>query len=288
VAIAPVIPTVESFPYTIRLVADIQSSNGSTSMATVCGCSMALMDAGVPIKAPVTASGIGLISDGDEYEILTDIQGAEDFLGGRDLMVARTEAGITAVQMENKIQGIRLEILEEALQRARQGRMQILKVMTDCIPESRSELSQHAPRIQFIKIDPSKIGAVIGPGGRMIREIETTGAKVAVDDDGTITVSAVEAEAAAKAMAMIEGITADAEIGREYDGKVKRIMPFGAFVEILPGKEGLLHISEIDHSRVNEVEDVLSEGEAVRVKVLEIDNSGKIRLSRKALLAVES
>lgn len=288
VAIAPVIPTVESFPYTIRLVADIQSSNGSTSMATVCGCSMALMDAGVPIKAPVTASGIGLISDGDEYEILTDIQGAEDFLGDMDLKVAGTEAGITAVQMENKIQGIRLEILEEALQRARQGRMQILKVMTDCIPESRSELSQHAPRIQFIKIDPSKIGAVIGPGGRMIREIETTGANVAVDDDGTITVSAVEAEAAAKAMAMIEGITADAEIGREYDGKVKRIMPFGAFVEILPGKEGLLHISEINHSHVKEVEDVLSEGEAVRVKVLEIDNSGKIRLSRKALLAVES
>lgn len=283
-ALEPVIPTVESFPYTLRLVSDIQSSNGSTSMATVCGCSMAMMDAGIPIKAAVTASGVGLISEGDEYVILTDILGDEDFLGDMDLKVAGTEEGITAVQMENKIAGIRLEILEEALERARAGRMHILKAMNACIDKPRQELSQFAPRIEYIKIDPSKIGAVIGPGGRMIREIEKTGASVAVDDDGTITVTAVEATAAAAAMAMIEAITAEAEIDKEYEGTVKRIMPFGAFVEILPGKEGLLHISEIDHHRVETVEDVMSEGDKVQVKVLDIDNAGKIRLSRKALL----
>ena len=283
-ALEPVIPSVDSFPYTVRLVADIQSSNGSTSMATVCGCSLALMDAGIPIKAAVTASGVGLISEGDDYVILTDILGDEDFLGDMDLKVAGTEEGITAVQMENKIAGIRLEILEEALERARAGRMHILKIMNSCLSAPRDDLSQHAPRIEYIKIDQSKIGAVIGPGGRMIREIEKTGASVNVDDDGTITVSAVEAEAAAAAMAMIQAVTAEAEIGAEYAGTVKRIMPFGAFVEILPGKEGLLHISEIDHHRVETVEDVLNEGDAVTVKVLEIDNSGKIRLSRKALL----
>ena len=283
-ALEPVIPSVDSFPYTVRLVADIQSSNGSTSMATVCGCSLALMDAGIPIKAAVTASGVGLISEGDDYVILTDILGDDDFLGDMDLKVAGTEEGITAVQMENKIAGIRLEILEEALERARAGRMHILKIMNSCLSAPRDDLSQHAPRIEYIKIDQSKIGAVIGPGGRMIREIEKTGASVNVDDDGTITVSAVEAEAAAAAMAMIQAVTAEAEIGAEYAGTVKRIMPFGAFVEILPGKEGLLHISEIDHHRVETVEDVLNEGDAVTVKVLEIDNSGKIRLSRKALL----
>ncbi|HJP30702.1 MAG TPA: polyribonucleotide nucleotidyltransferase [Candidatus Latescibacteria bacterium] len=283
-ALEPVIPAVDSFPYTLRLVADIQSSNGSTSMATVCGCSMAMMAAGIPMKAAVTASGVGLISEGDDYVILTDILGDEDFLGDMDLKVAGTEEGITAVQMENKIAGIRIEILEEALERARAGRMHILKAMNGCIDKPRAELSQFAPRIEYIKIDPSKIGAVIGPGGRMIREIEKTGASVAVDDDGTITVSAVEATAAAEARAMIEAITADAEIDKQYEGTVKRIMPFGAFVEILPGKEGLLHVSELDHHRVENVEDVVNEGDKVTVKVLDIDNSGKIRLSRKALL----
>ena len=283
-ALEPVIPAVDSFPYTLRLVADIQSSNGSTSMATVCGCSMAMMDAGIPMKSAVTASGVGLICEGKDYVILTDILGDEDFLGDMDLKVAGTEEGITAVQMENKIAGIRLEILEEALGRARAGRMHILKAMNTCIDKPRAELSRFAPRIEYIKIDPSKIGAVIGPGGRMIREIEKTGASVAVDDDGTITVSAVEASAAAEARAMIEAITADAVIDKEYEGTVKRIMPFGAFVEILPGKEGLLHVSELDHHRVENVEDVVSEGDKVAVKVLEIDNSGKIRLSRKALL----
>ena len=283
-AIEPVVPTVESFPYTLRLVADIESSNGSSSMATVCGASLALMDAGVPIKTAVTASGVGLISEGDEWEVLTDIQGAEDFLGDMDLKVAGTVNGITAVQMENKIRGIRMEILEEALQRAHAGRMHILEVMNKTISAPRTELSQYAPRVEFIKIDQSKIGAVIGPGGKMIREIESTGASVSVEDDGTITVSSVEASAALQARAMIEAITADAVIGKEYEGTVKRIMPFGAFVEILPGKEGLLHISELDHKRVENVEDVVGEGEKIAVQVLDIDNSGKIRLSHKALL----
>jgi len=254
-------------------------------MATVCGCSLALMDAGVPIRTPVTASGVGLISEGDQWELLTDIQGSEDFLGDMDLKVAGTVDGITAVQMENKIQGISMEILEEAFARAKQGRTMILEIMNKTLSEPRAELSQYAPRIVTLKIDPSKIGAVIGPGGKMIREIEKTGASVAVDDDGTITLSAVEATAAAQARGMIEALTANAEIGKQYTGTVKRIMPFGAFVEILPGKEGLLHISELAHERVNTVEDVVEEGQTIEVKVLEIDNSGKMRLSHKATLA---
>ena len=254
-------------------------------MATVCGCSLALMDAGVPIRKQVTASGVGLISEGDQWEVLTDIQGAEDFLGDMDLKLAGTEDGLTAVQMENKIQGIAFGILEKAFERANTARMHILGVMNDCIAAPRADLSDYAPRIKSVKIDPSKIGAVIGPGGKMIREIEKTGASVAVDDDGTITVSSVDAEAAKQALAMIESITADAEIGRQYEGTVKRIMPFGAFVEILPGKEGLVHISELDHKRVETVEDVVEEGQKIAVKVLEIDNSGKIRLSHKATFA---
>lgn len=283
-AIEPVLPAVDSFPYTIRLVSDIQESNGSTSMATVCGCSLALLDAGVPIRKQVTASGVGLISEGDRWEVLTDIQGAEDYLGDMDLKLAGTEDGVTAVQMENKIQGIAFEILEKAFESAKTARMYILGIMNECIAAPRAELSNYAPRIQSIKIDTAKIGAVIGPGGKMIREIEKTGASVAVDDDGTITVSSVDAGAAKQALAMIESITADAEIGRRYEGTVKRIMPFGAFVEILPGKEGLVHISELAHKRVETVEDVVEEGQKIAVTVLEIDNSGKIRLSHKATL----
>ena len=283
-AIEPVVPAVDSFPYTIRLVSDIEESNGSTSMATVCGCSLALMDAGVPIKNPVTASGVGLISEGDDWELLTDIQGSEDFLGDMDLKVAGTIDGITAIQMENKIQGIKIEILEEAFARARKAGLHILEIMNASISSHRQELSQYAPRIEAIKIDVEKIGAVIGPGGKMIREIEKTGASVNVDDDGTITVSSVDSAAAAAALQMIEAITSDAEIGRQYEGTVKRIMPFGAFVEILPGKEGLLHISELDHRRVEHVEDVVEEGQKIAVKVLDIDNAGKIRLSHKATL----
>jgi len=283
-ALEPVIPSADSFPYTIRLVSDITESNSSSSMATVCGCSMALMDAGVPVKAAVCGAGVGLVMEGDEWELLTDIQGAEDFLGDMDLKVAGTDEGITAIQMDIKIQGIRFDILQQALDRARDGRKHIIGIMNEAIGESRSELSRWAPRIEYIKIPVSKIGAVIGPGGKMIREIEKTGATVNVDDDGTITLSSVEAGPAEEARRMIESITADAEIGREYRGTVKRIMPFGAFVEILPGKEGLLHISEMAHRRVEKVEDVVAEGDHIQVKVLEIDTGGKMRLSHKALI----
>ena len=283
-AIEPVIPSDESFPYTIRLVSDITESSSSSSMATVCGCSLALMDAGIPIKTAVCGTGVGLVMEGDEYELLTDIRDAEDFLGDMDLKVAGTFDGITAIQMDIKVQGLKLEILKEALDRAKEGRDKVLGIMNECLSESRDDLSRWAPRIEFIKINQSKIGAVIGPGGKTIREIEKTGATINVAEDGTITIASVEAGPAQEARRMIEGITADAEIGKEYDGTVKRIMPFGAFVEILPGKEGLLHISELAHNRVEKVEDVVAEGEKIAVKVLEIDTGGKMRLSHKALL----
>ena len=283
-ALEPVIPSIDSFPYTLRLVSDILESNSSSSMATVCGCSMALMDAGVPIKTAVCGAGVGLVKEGEQWELLTDILGAEDFLGDMDFKVAGTKDGITAIQMDIKIQGISFEIMQEALDRARDGRLHILEIMNQCISAPRPELSAHAPRIEFLKIDPAKIGAVIGPGGKMIREIEKTGATVNVDDDGTITLASVEGGPAEEARRMIEAITAEAEIGKQYKGTVKRIMPFGAFVEILPGKEGLVHISELAHRRVGKVEDVVEEGQALDVAVLDIDNGGKIRLSHKATL----
>ena len=283
-ALEPVIPSIDSFPYTLRLVSDILESNSSSSMATVCGCSMALMDAGVPIKTAVCGAGVGLVKEGEQWELLTDILGAEDFLGDMDFKVAGTKDGITAIQMDIKIQGISFDIMQEALERARDGRMHILEIMNQCISSPRPELSAHAPRIEFLKIDPSKIGAVIGPGGKMIREIEKTGATVNVDDDGTITLASVEGGPAEEARRMIEAITAEAEIGKQYHGTVKRVMPFGAFVEILPGKEGLVHISELAHRRVGKVEDVVEEGQSIDVKVLDIDNGGKIRLSHKATL----
>ena len=283
-ALEPVIPSIDSFPYTIRLVSDIFESNSSSSMATVCGCSLALMDAGIPVRTAVCGAGVGLVKEGDEWELLTDIQGAEDFLGDMDLKIAGTEDGITAIQMDIKIKGISFEIMEQALERAFEARMKILDNMNECIPVHNEELSLHAPRILNVKIDPDKIGVVIGPGGKTIREIEKTGAKINVDDDGTITIASVDSQAAQEARAMVESLTADAEIGKLYRGKVKRIMPFGAFVEILPGKEGLLHISELANRRVQNVEEIVGEGEEIDVKVLDIDTGGKIRLSHKATL----
>jgi polyribonucleotide nucleotidyltransferase len=285
-ALAPVIPSIDSFPYTVRLVSEITESNSSSSMATVCGGSLALMDAGVPIKSAVCGAGVGLVVDGEDWELLTDIQGAEDFLGDMDLKVAGTQAGITAIQMDCKVQGISSEILRQALARARDGRMHILGIMNECIVAPRDELSRYAPRVEFLKIDPSQIGTVIGPGGKMIREIEKTGATINIEEDGTIAIASVEAAPAEEARRMIESITAAVEIDREYDGKVKRIMPFGAFVEILPGKEGLLHISELAHRHVDKVEDVVVEGQQIAVKVLSIDTGGKVRLSHKATLDV--
>ena len=283
-ALEPIIPSDEVFPYTIRLVSDITESNSSSSMATVCGCSLALMDAGVPVRTGVAGAGVGLVKEGDDWALLTDIQGAEDFLGDMDLKVAGTEDGITAIQMDIKIKGISFEILEQALERAFDGRLHILQIMNQCLDRPRPQLSEHAPRIETIKIDPSKIGAVIGPGGKMIRQIEESGAKVDVSDDGTIALSSTSAAEVAQARAMVEALTSDAEIGREYQGTVKTIKPFGAFVEILPGKDGLLHISELAHRHIDRVEDVVKEGDPITVKVLDIDTGGKIRLSHKATL----
>ena len=287
-ALDPVIPSEDSFPYTIRIVSEILESNSSSSMATVCGGSLALMDAGVPIKAPVAGAGVGLVAEDDKWVVLTDILGAEDHLGDMDLKITGTKDGMTAIQLDIKIDGIPFEIMQEAFKRARKALDHVLGVMSEAIAEPRDELSRYAPRILSIRIDPSKIGLVIGPGGKTIRSIEETGARVAVEDDGMVTVSSTEPEAGEKAMAMIGALVEDAEVGRVYEGTVKRVMEFGAFIEILPGKEGLCHISELAYNRVRKVSDVLEEGEETRVKVIAIDDQGKIRLSRKATMAPPS
>jgi len=288
-AIEPVIPADEAFPYTIRIVSDILESNGSSSMATVCAASLSLMDAGVPVKAAVAGIAIGLIKEDDRASLLSDILGVEDHLGDMDMKVCGTVDGITAVQMDLKISGITEEILVQAFERARAGREHILSVMSETIGSPRPELSEYAPRILSLQIDPDKIGSVIGPGGKIIRKItEETGAKIDIDDDGTITIASTDAEGGPKAMEIIKQLTADVEIGQIYTGKVKKITGFGAFVEILPGKEGLVHISQLENYRVAKVEDVLSLGDEIEVKVLEKDDQGKIRLSRKVLLAPDS
>jgi len=284
-ALKSVLPSKEAFPYTIRIVSDILESNGSSSMATVCGGTLALMDAGVPIKAPVAGIAMGLIQEGEKNIVLTDILGVEDHLGDMDFKVTGTENGVTAFQLDVKTGGINISIMEKALEQARQGRLFILGKIKEVIASPRETLAPHAPRIYTMQIKQDKIRDVIGTGGKVIRGIiEQTGVKINVDDSGLINIASADEAAAQKAIEIIKGITAEAELGRIYLGKIKRIVDFGAFVEIFPGTEGLLHISQIDEKRIANVTDVLHEGEEVLVKVIEMDRTGKIRLSRKEAL----
>jgi polyribonucleotide nucleotidyltransferase len=288
-ALLPVIPSEEEFPYTIRLVSEVLESNGSSSQASVCGSTLALMDAGVPIKKPVAGVAMGLLKDGDDFAILTDIQGLEDHFGDMDFKVAGTKDGITAIQMDIKISGIDRAILSQALEQARLGRLFILDKMLAAIPKPRPELSAYAPRIITFEIDPDRIRDVIGPGGKMIRKIvEETGAEIDIEDDGRVFIAAVDAEAGAKAQEIIKRLTSDVEVGATYMGKVTRLMNFGAFVEVLPGKEGLVHISQLARERVAKVEDVVNVGDEILVKVVEIDKQGRVNLSRKAVLGEEA
>jgi polyribonucleotide nucleotidyltransferase len=277
-----VLPSQEDFSYVLRVVAEVTESNGSSSMASTCGTSLALMDAGVPIKAPVAGIAMGLIKEGDDYAVLSDILGDEDHLGDMDFKVSGTDSGVTALQMDIKIQGITAEIMSKALEQAKGGRLHILEKMNTELSVARSEMSDFAPRILTIKIDPAKIRDVIGKGGVTIRAItEETGAAIDITDDGLVKVASVDREAGEKALRRIEDITAEVEVGRVYEGKVVRLMDFGAFVSILPGKDGLVHISQISEDRVEKVSDKLSEGDVVKVKVLEVDRQGRVRLSMK-------
>ncbi len=289
-AILPVLPSVDEFPYAIRVVSEILSSNGSTSMASTCGSCLALMDAGVPIKAPVAGIAMGLIERVEEdgsskMAILSDIQGMEDFLGDMDFKVAGTAEGITAIQMDIKVHGLSKKVLEDALAQAKAGRLHIMDEMVAELAVPREELSPWAPKITSIQIDPEKIGAVIGKGGEMINKIiEETEAQIDINDDGLIYIAAINSESAKKAIAMIELVTKEVEVGEIYEGTVKRIMDFGAFIEVLPGKEGLLHISKMSNERVEKVTDVMNEGDKVTVKVAEIDKQGRTNLTRKGLM----
>jgi polyribonucleotide nucleotidyltransferase len=290
-ALTPMMPSEEKFPYTVRIVSDILESNGSSSMASVCGGSLAMMDAGVPLQKPVAGVAMGLIMDETtgKYAVLSDIAGAEDHYGDMDFKVTGTAEGITALQMDIKVAGINAEIMTKALEQARQGRMFILGKMQETLSQSRSNVSQHAPRIVTIKIPVDKIRDVIGPGGKMIRSIiERTGVKIDVEDNGTVNVASADEASAAKAIGIIQELTATPELNKTYMGKVQRITDFGAFVEIMPGTDGLLHVSEIANHRVKDVRDELKEGEQLLVKVINIDPTGKIRLSRKALLQEEA
>ncbi|MEX0374496.1 polyribonucleotide nucleotidyltransferase [Spiribacter pallidus] len=287
--IQAVMPSPEDCPYVVRVVSEITESNGSSSMASVCGTSLSLMDAGVPIKAPVAGIAMGLIKDGDEFAVLTDILGDEDHLGDMDFKVAGTDAGVTALQMDIKINGITREIMEKALEQAKEGRLHILGKMNEVIPEHRDEMSAYAPRLITLKIDPEKIRDVIGKGGATIRQLtEETGTTIDISDDGVVTIGSVDKAAGEEARRRIELLTADVEVGQVYEGKVIKLMDFGAFVNILPGRDGLVHISQISNERVENVSDELSEGQTVRVKVLEVDRQGRIRLSIKALAEEEA
>ncbi|MFM1892081.1 MAG: hypothetical protein RLZ44_1158, partial [Pseudomonadota bacterium] len=279
-------PDLETFPYSIRVVSEITESNGSSSMASVCGTSLSLMDAGVPVKAPVAGVAMGLIKEGADFAVLTDIMGDEDHLGDMDFKVAGTETGVNALQMDIKIDGITREIMEIALDQAKHARLHILGEMNKAIASPRTQMSEHAPRIVSFKIDPDKIRDVIGKGGVTIRSItEETGATIDISDDGMVKIFSVDKRAGEEARKRIELITADVEVGKIYEGKVARLMDFGAFVTILPGKDGLVHISQISDERVEKVSDKLSEGDVIKVKVLEVDKQGRIRLSMKAAAA---
>ena len=284
-ALAQVIPSEEEFPYTIRLVAEVLESNGSSSQASICAGTLALLDAGVPIKAPVAGIAMGLVSDGENYTILTDIQGLEDHLGDMDFKVAGTKDGITALQMDIKIQGITEQILTEALTQAKQARMEILEELTSTIAAPREELSQYAPKIEMIQIEPAKIKDVIGKGGDTINGIiDETGVKIDIDQDGKVSIASADAEMIKKAIKIIEDLTKEVKVGEVYLGKVVRIEKFGAFVNLIKGKDGLVHISQLANDRVNKVEDVVKLGDEILVKVTEIDKQGRVNLSRKAML----
>jgi polyribonucleotide nucleotidyltransferase len=285
-ALEAMLPPFDEFPDTIRIVSDVLESNGSSSMASVCAGSLSLMDAGVPMRAPVAGVAMGLIKEGDRVAVLTDILGSEDALGDMDFKVAGTRDGITSIQMDIKIEGLSLELMRDALQKANRARLHILDEMAKVLPEPRADLSQYAPRIITIKIDPSKIGEVIGPKGKTIRALqEATGATINIDDDGTITIASVSGEGGERAKKMIQGMSQEPEVGLIYEGTVKSTTTFGAFVEILPGTEGLLHISELQAGRVEKTEDVVKKGDMIQVKLLSIDEKGRLRLSRKAALA---
>lgn len=285
-ALEAVIPSEKEFPYTIRVVSEILSSNGSSSMASVCGSILAMMDGGVPIKKPAAGIAMGIMFDKQgNYKILTDIQGPEDHHGDMDFKVAGTRDGVTAIQMDVKIDGITPKVAAEVLAQAKEARLQILSKMEQAIDKPKSDLSKYAPRIYSIQINPDMIGAVIGPGGKVINEIiKETGVAIDISDDGTVLITSTDSDAANKAKGWIQDITREAVVGEIYEGKIVKIMPFGAFVEIFPGTDGLLHISEISNKRIEKVEDVLKEGEVVKVKVKEITPEGKISLSHKALL----
>jgi len=289
-AVQAIMPEGSEFPYTIRVVSEVLESNGSSSMATVCGGTLSLMDAGVPIKAPVAGIAMGLIKEGEEIRILSDILGDEDHLGDMDFKVAGTADGITALQMDIKIAGVTKEIMQQALYQAREGRLFILEQMAKVLATPRSEASEHAPRILTLKVRPDKIRDLIGPGGKMIRSIiEETGVKIDVEDDGTVYVASADGDSMSKAVDKINRVTAEAEIGKIYKGTVRKVVDFGAFVEILPGTDGLVHISQLGGGgRIRKVTDVVEEGDEIMVKVLEIDRQGKIRLSHREAMQAES
>ncbi|HEY9724473.1 MAG TPA: polyribonucleotide nucleotidyltransferase, partial [Oscillatoriaceae cyanobacterium] len=287
-ALVPVLPSKEEFPYTIRLVSEVLESNGSSSMASTCGSTLAMLDGGVPLKRPVAGVAMGLIKEGERFAILTDIQGIEDHLGDMDFKVTGTTKGVTALQMDIKITGIEIEVMQVAMEQARRGRMQILEVMHNAIPAPRTELSPYAPRIITIKINPEFIGTLIGPGGKNIKKItEETGAKIDIEDTGLVSIVTSDPEAARKARQWVEKHTREVEVGTLYLGKVVRILNFGAFVELFPGKDGLVHISQLAPERVARVEDVVNVGDEVVVKVTEIDPQGRINLTRKGVLPEE-